>query len=69
MDTPRKTLDLECYGGGPYDGSVLTVPAGAREVVAKQFERSPCTHVYRVATDDTGARFLAYEGLVCPVDG
>ena len=68
MDTPRKTLDLECYFG-PYDGSVLTVAAWCKEVVCKQFESSPCTHVYTVVSEDDGSRFLRYAGEVCPVDG
>ena len=70
MDTPgRKSEDLICFGGGPWDGSVLSVPAGAREILGKQFAVSPCTHVYTVVSEDDGSRFLRYAGEVCPVDG
>ena len=61
LPAPR-TLDLECFGG-PYDGTILTVPAWKRDVCVKQFESSDCTHVYGVQLDDTQSRYLRYEGI------
>lgn len=61
--TESRHLDLECLGGGPYDGSTLTVAAWRREIVVKQNEASRATHLYRVEQDDCGGRFLRYVGV------
>ena len=54
-------VKLECVGG-PWDGSF--VPAVGTQLVAKQFEKSPTSYLYRRALDDTGAPFWEFAGIV-----
>jgi hypothetical protein len=63
MAEKRDWLELTCQHG-PYDGAALVVAPWKREVLVKMSAASPTTYLYRVAQDDTGARYLAFAGAV-----
>ena len=56
-----RTLEVEAYEG-PMDGSLL--PVYGPECVVKVLERSSVSYRYRLAVDDTGAKFWRFAGTV-----
>jgi hypothetical protein len=58
----RDQPDLECFGGGPYDGSCI--PSYAQQIVAPVFQNSLVFHVYNKTIDSDGTAFYLYAGCV-----